>query len=74
MERRPGEQRLKIDERQGREADVHGHGIAVRRFHRAPDHLDGTSALHNERPTGRQVHPLHQHHGQARKGLRQQVS
>ena len=73
MERRPGEQRLKLDERQGRRAHIHGHGLGPRRRYRAPDHLDDASALHNEGPTGGQVHPLHQHHRQAREGLRQQV-
>ena len=75
MERRRRQQRLKIDERQGRPACVHGHRRPARpRFHRGPDHLHDPLPRYRQRPPGRQVDPLHQHHGQARKGLRQQVS
>ena len=73
MERRPGEQRLKIDERQGREAHVYGHGLGPRRRHRAPDHLNDALSRYDEGPTRGQVHTLHQHHREAREGLRQQV-
>ena len=73
MERRPGEQRLKLNERQGRGAHVHGHGLAACHLHGAPDHLDDAPALHGKGQARGQVDPLHQHHGQAREGLRQQV-
>lgn len=74
MERRPGEQRLKIHQRQGRNAHVHGHGRLSRpRLHRAFDHLHDPLPRHRKGPSGGQLHPLHQHHRQAREGLRQQV-
>ena len=73
MERRPGEQRLEFDERQGRGAHVHGHGLAACHLHSAPDHLDDAPALHGKGQARGQLDPLHQHHGQAREGLRQQV-
>ena len=73
MERRPGEQRLKISERQGRSAHIHAHGFKSRDLHFATDHLNEALPLHGEGPPGRQVHPLHQHHRQARERLRQQI-
>lgn len=73
MERRPGEQRLKIDEGQGRRPHEHGHGVLSRCFHRGPDHLHDAPALYAERQARGQVDPLRQHHGEAREGLRQQV-
>lgn len=73
MERRPGEQRLKIGKRQGRCAHKHGHGLPSLDLDRAPDHLYDPPPLHGQGPAGRQVYPLHQHHRQAREGLRQQV-
>ena len=75
MERRRREQRLKIHQRQGRAPHVHGHGRLSRpRFHRGADHLHDPLPRHGQGPARGQLHPLHQHHRQARKGLRQQVA
>ena len=74
MERRGGQQRLKINERQGRTAHAHGHGRQVlSRLYRAPDHLDNALALQGQGPSRRQVHALHQHHRQTGQRLRQQI-
>ena len=74
MERRPGEQRLKIDERQGRTPHEHGHARLPRpRDHYGRDHLHDPLPRHWQRPPRGQLHPLHQHHRQTGEGLRQQV-
>ncbi len=72
MERRSGEQRLKIDERHGRTAHIYGHSLPSR-LHRSSDHLYHPLLRHDQRAARRQVHALHQHHRQARERLRQQV-
>lgn len=73
MERRRREQRLKIPQGHGRRSHEHGRLLLSHR-HRGPDHLDDAPAFHGQRPPRGQFHPLHQHHGQAGEGLRQQVS
>ena len=74
MERRPGEQRLKLPQTQGRSPHEHGHGRAARlRLHRPRRHLDDPLPLHGQGPPRRQVDPLHQHHRQTGQGLRQKV-
>ena len=73
MERRSGEQRLKIVERQGRRPHIHGHGFQSLHLHDAPYHLDDAPAFYRKRQARRQIHALRQHHGQAREGLRQQI-
>ena len=74
MERRRRQQRLKINERQGRSTHVHGRRLSIRpRLHRGPDHLHHPLPRHRQGQPRRQIDPFRQHHGQARKGLRQQV-
>ena len=74
MERRPGEQRLKFDERQRRLAHIHGHpGPVLSQPHRGPHHLHHPLPRHLQGLSRGQLHPLHQDHRQARKGFRQQI-
>lgn len=73
MERRPGEQRLKLDEGQRRRAHVYGHGIEARYRHGSTDHLHDPLTLDGQGQARGQIHPLHQHHGEPGEGLRQQV-
>ena len=73
MERRRREQRLKFPQGHGRRPHEHGRFRLPHR-HRGPDHLHHAPSLHGQRPPRGQVHPLHQHHGQAGEGLRQQIS
>ena len=74
MERRRRQQRLKINERQGRCPHVHRHRRPARLdLYGAFDHFDDPLSRHRQRPPGWQVDPLHQHHRQPRQWLRQQI-
>ena len=74
MDGRPGEQRLKRPQRQGRQPDIYGHRVLFRpRLDRPPHHLYDPLALNGEGQPRGQLDPLRQHHGQPRQGLRQQI-
>ena len=74
MDGRPGEQRLKRPQRQGRRTDIHRHRVPLRpRLDRAAHHLYDPLPLNGKGQPRGQLDPLRQHHGQARQRLRQQI-